>query len=115
VDEALQGLDQVLLRDPFPPGWIWEIRSIALMQAKRYEDTIRCIRRMPELFPWSYAYMAGCYAQLGNLNEAHVLAAETLRLMPEFTIRWELLQEPFMNPAETEHVVESMRKAGLPE
>jgi hypothetical protein len=49
------------------------------------------------------------------LDEAHVQAAETLRLMPEFTIRWELLQEPFKNPADTQHLVESLRKAGLPD
>ena len=88
---------------------------IALMQAKRYEETIGAIRRMPEWFAWEYAYLAGCYAQLGNFDEAHRQAAETLRVMPDFTISWLLLQEPFMNPADTEHLVESLRKAGLPE
>jgi adenylate cyclase len=115
VDEALRGLDEVLLRDPFPPGWIFEIQSIALMQAKRYEDAIRCMRRMPKLHPWNHAGLAGCYAQLGRMSEARAHAAETLKLMPDFTIAWELLQEPFKNPADTELLVESQRKAGLPE
>jgi adenylate cyclase len=115
VDEALKGLDQVLLRDPSPPAWVWECRMIALMQAKRYEDTIQAIRRMPEWFAWQYAYLAGCYARIGNAVEARARASETLRVMPSFTISWLLLQEPFRDPADTAHLVETLRLAGLPE
>jgi tetratricopeptide (TPR) repeat protein len=115
VEEALQGLDQVLLRDPFPPGWVWECRMIVLMQAKRYDDTIQAIRRMPEWFPWQYAYLAGCYARLGNLAEARAQAEATLRIKPDFTIGWLLLQEPFKNPEDTAHLVETLRLAGLPD
>jgi adenylate cyclase len=114
VDEALKGLDKILLRDPFPPGWIWEVRMIAQMQAKKYEDTIKSIREMSEWFPWQYAYLAGCYARLGNLKEAEAYAAETLKVMPTFTISWLLLQEPFKNPEDTAHLVETLRMAGLP-
>ena len=114
-DEALSRLDQVLLRDPFPPGWFWEVRMTALMQAKRYDDMIDTIRRMPEWFVWHYAHLAGGYAQLGKSIEAAAATAETLRAMPGFTIKWLLLQEPFKHPADIEHLVECLRKAGLPE
>jgi adenylate cyclase len=114
-DEALSRLDQILLRDPFPPGWFWEVRMTTLMQAKRYDDLIHTIRRMPEWFPYHYAHLAGGYAQLGKSNEAAATSAELLRAMPGFTIKWLLLQEPYKNPADTKHLVECLRKAGLPE
>jgi hypothetical protein len=47
IDEALLGLDQILLRDPFPQGWYWEIRALALMQSARRRSLIadpRCRR-----------------------------------------------------------------------
>jgi adenylate cyclase len=114
-DEALRRLDQVLLRDPFPPGWFWEVRMCALMQAKRYDDLVDTIGRMPEWFPWHYAYLAGGYAQLGKSNEAAATTAEALWAMPGFSIKWLLLQEPYKHPADTEHLVKCLRKAGLPE
>ena len=115
VDEALQGLNQILLRNPFPQGWYWEIRALALVQATRYEEAIQAIRRMPELFAWEYACLAGCYAQLGKFDEAYAQAAMALRVRPDFSIRWLLLQEPFKDPHDTERFVEFLRKAGLPE
>ncbi len=115
VDEALQGLDQILLRDPFPQGWYWEIRALALIQAARYEEAIQAMRRMPELFVWEYACLAGCYAQLGRFGEACAEAAMLLRVMPDFSIRWLLLQEPFKNPDDAEWFVDFLRRAGLPE
>jgi TolB-like protein len=115
VDEALKGLDNILQREPFPPGWVWEVRMVALMQAKKYEDTIRSIREMSKWHPWQYAYLAGCYARLGNRKEAETYVAETLRVLPTFTISWLLLQEPFKNPEDSAHLVESLRMAGLPE
>jgi TolB-like protein len=115
ADEALQGLDDILLRDPFPQGWYWEIRALALIQSDRFEEAIQAIRRMPELFVWEYACLAGCYAQLERFDEARAEAAMTLRVMPGFSIRWLLLQEPFKNPGDSEWFMEFLRKAGLPE
>src|SRR5262249_15486168 len=40
ADEALECLDIIMRRDPFPPTHFWEVRSIALLQARRYEDVI---------------------------------------------------------------------------
>jgi TolB-like protein len=114
-DEALQGLNQILLRNPFPQGWYWEIRALALVQATRYEEAIQSIRRMPELFVWEYACLAGCYARLGKFDEAYAQAAMTLRVRPDFSIRWLLLQEPFKDPRDAERFVEFLRNGGLPE
>src|SRR5262249_40828380 len=84
--EALAGLDEVLLREPFPPSWYWESRSIALFASRRYQDAIDAIGRMSRLQYYNHAYLAGCYAQLGQLEEARAEVAKTLHLQPDFTI-----------------------------
>jgi TolB-like protein/class 3 adenylate cyclase/Tfp pilus assembly protein PilF len=113
--EALAGLDEVLLREPFPPSWYWEARSIALLAARRYRDAIDAIGRMSRLHYYNHAYLAACHAQLGQLEEAKAEVAEVLRLRPDYTITRTMLSEPFKNPADAEPEVESLRKAGLPE
>jgi hypothetical protein len=57
--------------------------------------------------------MAACYAQLGQLDEARERAAEVLRMKPNFHLLSQTLHHK--NPADAEHWLEGMRKAGLPE
>jgi len=115
VSEALAELDEALRRDPFPPNWYWETRSVALLRAGRFAETIECIKRMTQKFSWSHADLAACYAHLGRMDEARVEAAEVLRMQPNFTISWLLREEPDKNPADAEPLVQGMRLAGLPE
>ena len=70
---------------------------------------------MTQTLSWSHAYLAACYAQLGQMDEARAEAAEVLRLQPNFTISWLLKTEPDKNPADAEPFVQGMRLAGLPE
>ena len=114
-EEALAGLDDVLLREPFPPNWYWEVRSVVLLAARRYRDAIEAIGRISRVQDYNHAYLAACHAQLGQMEEARAEAAEALRLRPDFTIGWLMLSEPYKNPADAEPSLEGMRKAGLPD
>jgi tetratricopeptide (TPR) repeat protein len=115
VSEALAELDKALRRDPFPPNWYWEVCSLALLRARRFAETIECVKRMTQKFSWSHADLAACYAHLGQMDEARAEAAEVLRMQPNFTISWLLKEEPDKNPADAEPLVQGMRLAGLPE
>jgi adenylate cyclase len=114
-EEALAGLDDVLLREPFPPSWYWEVRGMILLATRRYRDAIEAIDRISRLQAYNHAYLAACYAQLGRMEEAKIEAGKALRMQPEFTIGWLMLSEPYKNPADSEPLLEGMRKAGLPE
>jgi TolB-like protein/tetratricopeptide (TPR) repeat protein len=114
IDEALAGLEEVVRRDPFPPAYIVETIAIAQMQAQRYAEAIKTIRGLREWQPWNYAYLAGCYAALGDLSQANAYAAETMKAMPTFSIRWQMLQEPFQNQENITRFEEMLRKAGFP-
>jgi hypothetical protein len=62
---------------------------------------------------WDFARLAACYAQLRQLEEAGAQAAEALRLKPDF--RLSPVRLYYKNSADALHVLEGMRKAGLPE
>ncbi len=113
--ESLASLDVALQRNPFPPSWYWEGRSIPLFALKRYDEAIQSVKRQDQLFYWSHAYLAGCFAMMGKMREAHAAAGEVLRMQPEFTIRMQMAAEPFKHLADSKHEAEALRKAGLPE
>jgi TolB-like protein len=112
--EALAYLDSVVQRDPFMPDWFWEARSIPLLQERRYEEVIQSVNRIDRKQAWNHGALAAAYAHLGRIDEAKVQAAEVLRLKPDYSERWVRVQEPYKDPAHLEHLLDGLRKAGLP-
>jgi adenylate cyclase len=115
TDEALQDLDLILHRDPFPAKWFWELRGIALIQARRYEDAIRSLSRMSDFHFWDHVYFAVCHAYLQHTDQARAEAMEALRLNPNFRVSRYAVIERFKNPDDHRHLLEGMRLAGLPD
>jgi adenylate cyclase len=115
TSEALEKLDIAVQRDPFAPDWYWELRAIPLLQEKRYEEFLEGSNHISRHQVWHYPYLAIAYAHLGRIEEAKASAAEVLRLKPDFTAKWIIAMEPYKNPADLEHLLDGLRKAGLPE
>ena len=115
AEEALKYLDLAMRRDPFPPAWFWEIRGIALFATRRYDDVIQALARMIHLHAWDHAYVAACHAHMNRNAEARAAAAEVLRADPNFTVSGYRLVEEYTLSGELEHLLDGMRKAGLPE
>jgi adenylate cyclase len=103
---------QAMRLNPFHPAWYWNDLAIALYAARRYEEALNANRK-GQMTYWPMARAAACLAQLGRLDEARQQAIEVLRLKPDFHLSAEKLA--YKNPSDAEHVIEGMRKAGLPE
>jgi adenylate cyclase len=116
---AIEVLEANTRLDPFQPlthsiGWL----GLANYSLKRYGEAVRlfreCVSRLPNL-QWPHHMLAGAYAQAGQLEEARKEAAEVLRINPGFTIQgWKRLCV-YKDPKDTEHRLDGLRKAGLPE
>ena len=85
---------------------------------KRYGEAVRRLREctlgMPNV-QWPHAWLAAGYARLGQLEEAGAEAADVLRINPAFTIESWKRTAPFKDPKDLEHLIDGLRKAGLPE
>jgi adenylate cyclase len=85
-------------------------------QLRRYEEAPRAFERVTApRRPYVYRYLAACYAQMGRLAEAQALASDSLRLQPAFTLHVWAEIEIFESQTGLDHMVEGLRKAGLPE
>ena len=124
-DESTSCLTDSLRRNPFAPNSCLLALGISDYLARRYQGATVALTKLSSDFPRKFSFLAASYAQLGRDDEAHAAAAEFQELMgPELTTlqggdseRWrdhwfKLFQ--FMNPEDFEHLLEGLRKAGLP-
>src|SRR5262249_40937975 len=112
-DEGAALIRQAMTLNPFHPSWYWGQLAIALYAARRYEEALEAERSgADETQVWYLARMAACHAQLDRLAEAQTLVAEVLRRKPDF--RLSAIKLKYRDEADAEHVLDGMRKAGLP-
>ncbi len=124
-DESTACLTDSLRRNPFAPNNCLLALGISDYLARRYQEATVALTRLTSDLPRKFSFLAASYAQLGRNDEAHAAAAEFQDLMrPELTTlqggdseRWrdhwfKLFQ--FMSPEDFEHLLEGLRKAGLP-
>jgi adenylate cyclase len=112
-DEAADLIRQAMTLNPFHPPWYWNQLAIALYAARRYEEAIDADRQASgQTQFWYLARIAACLAQLERMDESRGYVAEVLRRKPDFRLSGIRLR--YRDPADAEHVLEGMRKAGLP-
>ena len=106
-------------RDPFAPGSAYLWVGTANYLLKNYSEAVavlrQCVSRMPNA-RFIHSWLAAAYAQLDDVTRARFHAAEVLRIEPRFTIR--KMSKTFLalkSPADAQHVLDGLRKAGLPE
>jgi adenylate cyclase len=96
------------------------LMGMANYMLKRYADAVRLLRDCtsppPNLLHLQF-FLASAYAQLGQLEEARAETAEVLRIDPSFTVAKSKRTYLYFwkNPSDAEHIIDGLRKAGLPE
>jgi tetratricopeptide (TPR) repeat protein len=109
-------------RDTLAYLWMTNV-GIAKNQVASWEQAAACFRRSIEAnrnFPLTYFQLAAALAQLGRLDEARSAAKAGLALDPAFAVsraraHWTAMSDNPSYLAQTEVILESMRKAGVPE
>jgi tetratricopeptide (TPR) repeat protein len=114
-EQALQSLDLAIKLNPTPPNWYRENEGHVFYAQRRYDDAIRAFARATAKRPYVYRFLAACYAQMGRLDEARTLVDQSLRLQPRFSLRVWATFEPYLHQTDLQHMLDGLRKAGLPE
>jgi adenylate cyclase len=126
--ELVEGIacsKEAMRLNPFAPEYCLFAIGVAEYVARRYEAAIGAFGKMASLGLLKPAFLAACYAQLGRDEQARAAAAEVLEsAKTELAIplgqdakRWRAYWAkafPFQNPDDLEHLVNGLRKAGLP-
>jgi adenylate cyclase len=83
----------------------------------RYEDAAAVLKRRIVRKPdtdMSRVLLAACCGHLGRVEEARSLWQEALAISPGYSLEHRRRVLPYKDPADFEHVVDGLRKAGLP-
>jgi adenylate cyclase len=115
ANEALQRLDETVRFDPFPTTWYWVVRGITLFQLRRYRDSIEAFNKMPIQNPWDHAYLAAAYAHAGLFDDANRQLAVFQTATPTIGLADLVSLQPYEDQQSLDHLIEGLRKAGLPE
>jgi TolB-like protein/tetratricopeptide (TPR) repeat protein len=100
--------------NPLHPGWYHFSFARLHYHEKRYEQTIADVEKvgLPHFY-WTHMLTAAAKGQLGHPDAADALA-RILEVKPNFAARVEL-RKWNAAPADLEHILEGLRKAGLRE
>jgi adenylate cyclase len=116
AEEALVWFKRAKDIDPyFNEPWYWRSIGIAYMILHRYQEALAAFDYLTARPYRIAAYMAGCFARLGEVERARASAAECLAGRPDFTIAQFMTKQPFKNPEDAARLAESLRMAGLPD
>ena len=110
--EAIELLQTSLRLNPYDPDWrLWSLGDTYYM-IRDYEAVISTLKKMRNPGE-GHRLLAASYAELGMQEEARKHATEVRRRQPNFSAEgWAALQ-PELNPDESTHYLEGLKKAGL--
>ncbi len=120
---AIELVDQALQLNPFGK-YSWNL-GIAKFVDRRYDEAVDLLHNLRDPTAHVLALLAASLAMAGRDAEARATAAQFMARRAEnpvmrglrdgddwrnfFAVRW-----PFRDPAETEHLMQALRKAGVP-
>ncbi|MEZ5832497.1 MAG: adenylate/guanylate cyclase domain-containing protein [Dongiaceae bacterium] len=112
---ALARLDFIRQRDPYPPLWYWELYGTALYQLHRYDDAIAAFHEIGLRNAWARGYLAAGCAMAGRVDEAAEHMAAYRQLAPGSSAQKWARSEPYRDEGPLQHLLDGLRKAGLPD
>jgi tetratricopeptide (TPR) repeat protein len=110
--------------DPFPPVYTLHGAGNSYFLAERYADALTQYKRLLDRAKkgefnllLTHLDLAQTYVMIGQEKEAQAHAAEVLKLKPKYSIQRyaNTFARFYKNQADRDHLINALRKAGLPE
>jgi len=102
--------------DPHYPGPYQHFWAQAHFALGHFEKAIAALKARLARQPHSdvsHVLLAACYGHLGRAEDARVEWEEAIRINPDYSIEKRRKILPYKNPADFEHVIEGLRRAGI--
>jgi adenylate cyclase len=115
-EEAIGSVEKAMRLNPHYRFTYLSWLGMAYLLTGRYEEAIAVLQsatiRNPNFLP-PHLHLAVSYSEVGRAEEARAEVAELLRISPTFSLAGLRRVMPFKDPAELEHYLVALRKAGL--
>jgi len=117
-EEAIALIKKAMRLSPYYPSWYLPILGLAYRLTGQYDEAIAVlegfrVRKDSGMLP--HIVLAFTYVEAGREEDAQASVAEALKQNPKASIKGYAATIPYKDPAEIERVIDSLRKAGLPE
>jgi len=115
-EEGLEKILKAMAINPHHPFNYTFHLGQAYFTLHRYEEAIDAFRKGIESNPGSeriHVWLAAALARAGAMDDAHWEVTQIRILNPEFSLQRMEQSLPFSNPSDRQHVIESLRMAGL--
>jgi adenylate cyclase len=123
-EESIAWWEKAFRLDPIPPAYSLHGAGNSYFLEERYTDALTQYKRLldrvnkGEYNPlFAHLHLAQTYVMLGQEKEAQEHVAEVLKLKPKYSIKRyaNTLARFYKNQADRDHLINALRKAGLPE
>ncbi len=114
--EAISLFEKAIRLNPFGPTWYFLHFGQSYRLTGQYQEAITQYKKALRVSPnniLAHIGLAATYSSLGRDEEARAEAEAVLKINPKFSPESYAKTLPFKNPAETDRLVEALRKAGL--
>ena len=111
-EESVPLFEKAVRLNPFyPDHYLWSLGG-AYYNLKEYDEVVRVVSKMNNPAEGE-RLLAASFGQLGKMTEARHHAGKVLEAHPNFSIEHLEQVLPDLDPDETAHYVEGLKKAGL--
>ena len=112
---GLQLQEKAFSIDTFaPPNWEWQI-GLSHFLLRQYDQAIASFNRAVPKFTTAYTLLACIYVELDRPDDARNAIKKQLEISPHFTVEWIGKMLPFRLDEVRNRILDSLRKAGMPE
>jgi len=113
-EEGIEWIRKAMRLNPYHPERFWSHLGRAYFTARRYDEAIEAFKRITAADHSHAAFLAACFAQLGNTEAAQEQAREALRRESAFRVEPYLETQHYKRETDAAHLREALLKAGLP-
>ena len=118
AEEAILLFEKAIRLNPFGPSRYFLSYGHALRYTGRFDEAVsaykKAIQREPNNF-FAHLNLAATYSMMGLEKEAMAEAAEVIKLNPKFSLDFWAKVSAYKDRAETDKVINALRKTGLPD
>ena len=118
IESAIKLIKRALQLNPIPQPHYYSHLAMAYRYNGQYEKAIelceKALSKKSDLLP-PYLTLAASYSSLNRAEDTRKAVEEILRIHPGFSLEYHEKIVPFKNQEELDKLINTLRKAGLPE
>jgi adenylate cyclase len=114
AEQGIEWIQKAMRLNPYHPERFWSHLGRAYFVARRYGEAVKAFQRITRADYSHLAFLAACYAQLGDAAATKAAAQDVLQRAPDFSIKRFIAMQHYKQESDREHHRSALLMAQLP-